>query len=105
MIITVYRLIQSTETDVSFIGSSFEKPTIDNIDTNKYDISDIILRTYEIDIPKDELLEFINVDDLKLPKNDLDALIKNNLDIEQVTDYMDMVGVDEIKQELFTDII
>ena len=100
---TVYRLIASNEENTEFLLNSYEMPTMADVDVDEYRGYDIILHTYEVELPQETILELTGNDAEELEYTSLED-IATEISADDLINYIDDEGINTADESILEEI-
>jgi hypothetical protein len=100
---TVYRLIANNEENTEYILSSYEMPTMADVDVDEYRGYDIILQTYEVELSQETILELTGNDVEELEYTSIED-IAAEISADDLMNYIDDEDIDAVDESILEEI-
>lgn len=103
MTLTIFTLTAHTDTYSDHIHTSFDMPTMEDIDMDDNRGASIILNTYTVELSQEEVLEIAGVDAEELEFTTIEDIANDMIDEDTLMDYIlenDIEGEESVFEEI-----
>ena len=100
---TIYKLIADSEDHIEILLNSYEMPTMADVNVDEYRGFNIVLRTYEVELSQETILELTGYDVEELEYISIED-IATEISADDLMNYIDDEGIDAVEESILEEI-